>query len=124
MELKDTIKTGDWKGEKHVPVIEIRGDVKKGELIDVEVSVGKEIPHPNTPEHHIAWIELYFQPEGSNFPLLIGRWEASAHGYGDAGVFVDPYLLTKFKVEKSGTLHALSFCNIHGLWSSSLQLKV
>jgi superoxide reductase len=23
------------------------------------VVVGKEVPHPNTVDHHIAWIELY-----------------------------------------------------------------
>ena len=35
----------------------------------VTVSVGKEIPHPNTTEHHIRWIKLFFKGEGENFPL-------------------------------------------------------
>ncbi len=121
MEIKDLIQTGDWKGEKHVPVIEVK---EKGEWVVVEVSVGKEIPHPNTPEHHIQWLELYFQPEGSKFPFLVGRWEAAGHGYGDSTLFTDPYLIARFKTEKSGTLYALSFCNIHGLWSSSTELKL
>ncbi len=46
--LSGTIKSGDWTGgEKHVPpVIEYE---KEGDLVKVEVQVGKEIPHPNTP---------------------------------------------------------------------------
>ncbi len=119
--LKETIRSGDWKGEKHVPVIEI---LKTGDEIEVEVSVGKEIPHPNGPEHHISWIELYFIPEGSKIPFLIGRYEFSAHGYGETGLIAEPKLKVSFKTGKSGKLHALSFCNIHGLWESEKELKL
>jgi len=53
MKVADVVQTGDWKAEKHVPVIVAPGSVKAGEKFVVEVSVGKEIPHPNTTEHHI-----------------------------------------------------------------------
>ena len=52
MEFKMQFKTADWKTEKHVPVIDI-------EESGVRVTVGKEIAHPNTVEHHIAWLELF-----------------------------------------------------------------
>jgi len=58
--VSKTVSSGDWKVEKHVPVIEFKKD---GDKLEIEVSVGKEISYPNTPEHHIAWIELYFHPE-------------------------------------------------------------
>ncbi|RKZ00666.1 MAG: superoxide reductase, partial [Candidatus Hydrothermota bacterium] len=29
-----------------------------------------------------------------------------------------------FKTEKSGTILAASYCNIHGLWENSKELKV
>ncbi len=45
------IQTDDWKTEKHVPVIDIK-KVEDGRA-HVMVSVGKEIPHPNTTAHHI-----------------------------------------------------------------------
>ncbi|HPI98301.1 MAG TPA: desulfoferrodoxin family protein, partial [Synergistales bacterium] len=47
MKLTELVQTGDWKGEKHVPVIEAPESVSGGEVFKVEVSVGKEISHPN-----------------------------------------------------------------------------
>ena len=77
MNIGNLFQTGDWKNEKHSPVIEI---LEKGEKIKVRVSVGKEIPHPNTTEHHISWIEVYFLPEGEKFPHNLGRFDLAAHG--------------------------------------------
>ena len=59
MDFSETIKTGKDEGkEKHVPTITIDKGHKEGKDI-VRVVVGHEVPHPNTPEHHIAWIEIY-----------------------------------------------------------------
>lgn len=120
--LKDMIQTGDFKGEKHVPVIEVENKVKKGEVIKVEVSVGKEIPHPNTMEHHIAWIELYFKPDDGKFPILVGRYDFVAHGEGE--VLSEPHVVANLKLSKPGTFYALSYCNIHGLWTSEKKVEV
>ena len=60
MKISDIIQSADWKTEKHVPGIEAPEVVKAGERVTVQVSVGKEIAHPNTTEHHIRWIKLYF----------------------------------------------------------------
>ena len=59
----------DWKKEKHVPVIECPDKVKSGEIFWLKITVGKEIAHPNTTEHHIRWISVYFHPEGREIPL-------------------------------------------------------
>jgi superoxide reductase len=67
MRLGDRIQEADWKKEKHVPVIEVPDQVKVDEVFEVKVSLGKEIAHPNTTEHHISWISLYFHPEGEKF---------------------------------------------------------
>ena len=56
MKLADVIQSADWKAEKHVPVIDIPATVQADELISITVTVGKDIPHPNTSEHHIRWI--------------------------------------------------------------------
>lgn len=129
MEFKEMVKSADWKQEKHVPVIDIVGEVKKEEAVNINVSVGKEIAHPNTTAHHIDWIELYFMPEGGKFTYLIGRYEFAAHGSSAEGpdtstVYSMPEVNVKFKTEKPGTLTALSYCNIHGLWTSSAELKI
>ncbi|MBU0702651.1 MAG: class II SORL domain-containing protein, partial [Chloroflexi bacterium] len=102
------------------PVIEYLDAVKAGEAFEVKVSVGKEIAHPNTAEHHIRWISLYFQPEGDKFTYEVAHFEFNAHGEGTA--FTSPMATASLKVDKPGTLHALSLCNLHGLWESSKEI--
>ena len=127
--IKDLFQTADWKQEKHVPAIEAPDKIKKGEAITITVSVGKQIPHPNTTEHHIRWIEVYFLPLGEKFPYQIGKFEFTAHGESTQGpntstVYTQPIVICTFKTEKSGTIFASSYCNIHGLWESSKGLDV
>lgn len=121
-------QTADWKKEKHVPVIELPEKVKKGENFNVTVSIGKEIPHPNTTEHHIVWIDVLFHPEGSKFPYHVGRFEFLSHGASTEGpntssIYTHPAVTFVFKTDKSGQLTAFSYCNIHGLWANSKELK-
>lgn len=128
-DFKDLFQTADWKAEKHVPVIESPDKTKKGEFFRITISVGKEIPHPNTTEHHIRWIEVYFLAEGDKFPYQIGRFEFIAHGESTQGpntsaIFTHPAVVASFKTDKAGTIFASSYCNIHGLWKSSKELKV
>lgn len=40
----------------------------------------KEVAHPNTTEHHIRWIALYYHGEGEKFPFQLRRFESTAHG--------------------------------------------
>lgn len=129
MTLGDKIQSADWKKEKHVPVIECPDEVKVGELFEVKVSLGKEIAHPNTTEHHIRWISLYFHPEGGKFTYDVGRFEFNAHGESVQGpnegpVYTHHGVSASMKVDKSGTLYATSYCNIHGLWESSKEISV
>jgi superoxide reductase len=127
-EFKDLFQSADWKKEKHVPVIEAEGKVKKGAPAPIKVSVGKEIPHPNTTAHHIRWIEVYFLPKGEKFPYQLGRFDFSSHGESTVGadtstVYTDPQVTLNFKSEKSGTIFASSYCNIHGLWQSYREIE-
>jgi len=127
--LKQLLQTADWKAEKHVPVIEAAAQVAKTENLKVTLTVGKEIAHPNTTEHHIAWIEVYFHPTGEKFPYQIGRFDFTAHGASAQGpntstVFTQPSVGVSFKTEKSGTIIATSYCNIHGLWENTQELVV
>ncbi len=129
MDLNVLFQSGDWKGEKHVPYIEVEGELKKGELFNVNVMVGKEIPHPNTTEHHIRWISLYFHPEGEKFPYEIGKVDFNSHGESTQGpntstIYTHPKVIFTMKTEKSGKLIAFSYCNIHGLWSNSIDIKL
>jgi len=126
--LGDVIQSADWKKEKHVPVIECPDPVKAGESFKVKATVGREIAHPNTTEHHIRWIRLFFQPEGGK-TFHIGNYEFCAHGESPDGpntgpLHTDSEVTTSLKVTKLGVIHAISFCNIHGLWESSKEIKL
>lgn len=128
-ELKDLLQSADWKKEKHVPAIEAAESVRKGEPVAVSVSVGREIPHPNTTPHHIRWIEVFFHPEGAKFPFQVARMEFSAHGESADGpdtstVYTKPSLSCSFTTEKPGTIYASSYCNIHGLWQSAQAIRI
>ena len=125
--LSEQIQTADWKKEKHVPVIECPESVAADELFDVKVTLGKEVAHPNTTEHHIRWIALYFLPEGAKFTFQVARFELTAHGESTDGanegpVYTNHQATASMKVAKGGTLLAMAYCNIHGLWESSLTL--
>jgi len=127
--LKDLLQSADWKKEKHVPVIQAPEKAKTGEPIRLVVSIGKEIPHPNTTEHHIQWIDVYFLAKGEKFAYQLGRFELSAHGASVQGpntstIYTAPEVTCIFKTDKSGTIYAASFCNIHGLWESERELVV
>ncbi len=119
----------DWKKEKHVPVIECADRVKADEAFQVKVTLGKEIAHPNTTEHHIRWIQLFFKPQGDKYPYQVGSFEFTAHGESVEGpnkgpVYTNHTVVAELKVSKPGTLVAASFCNIHGLWENSKDLQL
>ncbi|MCM8797198.1 MAG: class II SORL domain-containing protein [Candidatus Omnitrophica bacterium] len=129
IQIKDVIQAADWKSEKHVPVIEAPAKLKKADFSKISVSVGKQIPHPNTTEHHIRWICVYFLPQGEKFPYEIARVEFNAHGESTQGpntssVFTHPEAVFSFKTEKPGTIMASSYCNIHGLWQNSQDIDL
>jgi len=129
VDFKDLPQSADWKSEKHVPVIDCPDTVKKGETLSLELTVGNQIILPNTTEHHIRIIEAYFLPEGEKFPYQLGRFEFNTHGESVQGpntstVFSEPKVIVSFKTEKSGTVIALCYCNIHGLWKSGKDIKV
>lgn len=108
MQFADYLKSAAAEGkEKHVPEIEIKDGV-------VEVVVGKEVAHPNTAEHHIAWVELYGQMK-NGMVIHLGR-QAFAPG------FVDPTARFQVKLDDFKSLCALAYCNLHGVWQNCVAL--
>src|SRR5210317_2183524 len=118
--IGEQYQTADWKSEKHVPVIECPDEVAADEMFDVTVTLGKEVAHPNTTEHHIRWIQLYFKPEDDKFTYQVGNFEFTAHGESVEGadkgpVYTNHSAVGSVKINTSGTLLAAALCNIHGL---------
>ena len=86
--------TTDASKEKHVPVIESKGD-------NTLVKVGS-VPHPMTPEHHIAFIEIVLK-NGKR-----GCAKLDPAGAPEA----------EFPVKASDIETVYEYCNLHGLWKS------
>jgi len=127
--IGELYQTADWKSEKHVPVIECPDSVKADEVFDVKVSLGKEVAHPNTTEHHIRWIRLFFKPDDAKFAYHVGNYEFAAHGESTEGadqgpVYAHHSAVAGMKIKSSGTLFATAFCNIHGRWENAKPIKV
>lgn len=102
--------------EKHVPIIDAPSEVKPNEPFQVTVTVGKEVPHPNTVEHHIKWIQVFASIEGRN-PVHIATFDLGP-------TFAEPKVTFTMRLQKSATLYAVEYCNIHGLWDYSVDIKV
>ena len=114
MDFSEIIKKGQDEGkEKHVPTITVDKGHKEGRDI-VSVVVGHEVPHPNSPEHHIAWIELYGVKKDNDQVINLGR-AAWAPVYSNPNVRFQINQIDDFKA-----FLAMAYCNIHGLWGNSL----
>jgi superoxide reductase len=125
----ELFQAADWKIEKHVPVIDCPEQVKADEFFPVKVTLGKEVAHPNTTEHHIRWISIYFQAEGEKFPYQIGHFEFSAHGESAEGpnkstIYTHHEVSLSMKTSKPGVIYASALCNIHGLWQSQREIRI
>jgi superoxide reductase len=125
----DLLQEADFKTEKHAPVIEAPDSVKADEAVAIKASIGKEIAHPNTTEHHIVWVELHFKPDNDKFSHQLSVNRFTAHGEAVAGAnqgsaYTEPVCETTVKLKDSGTLFATSYCNIHGLWESQKRIEV
>ena len=88
-------QTGGEAQEKHVPVLEVFDG-------GVRVKVGS-VPHPMEEAHYITKVELY---DGE---AVLKKIDLKA-GQEPIAVFEG--------VEFEDSLHALAYCNIHGIWES------
>ena len=103
------------KRESHTPKIELPSAIKAGEAVTVKVSVG---PHPSTVEHSIRWVTVFFAEEGRAFnPIIVAKASFNAGT-------TDPEVVFKVKFGKGGVLHAVEYCNMHGMWSAKKEIKV
>ena len=86
--------TSDGAGEKHVPVIEVSGNL-------VKVTVGS-VEHPMLDAHYIEWIALETE-RGMQRKRL-------APGEKPEAVFA--------LAEGEKAVAAYEYCNLHGLWKA------
>ena len=103
------------KAETHTPKIEAPDKVRAGEPFKVTIKVG---PHPNTVQHSIRWIEVYFYEEGRAFnPITLAKIILEPE-------YAEPDITLTLKLKKSGVLYALEYCNLHGIWEARKEITV
>lgn len=87
--------TVEASGEKHLPAVEVSGDV-------VLVRVGS-VEHPMTEEHSIQWVELETDQGVQRRTLHPGT---------------APKL--SFALNGAAPVAVYAYCNLHGLWKTEL----
>jgi superoxide reductase len=103
------------KVESHTPKIEAPESVKAGQPFELRVTVG---PHPNTVEHSIRRIEIYVNEEGRPFnPVHLAATALTP-------VYSEPNVMLSLKLSKPGTIYAVEYCNLHGLWEARKEIRV
>lgn len=104
--------------EKHVPVIRVPEKVRAGEEFEVTINVGEKVPHPNTVEHHIKWIQIFAEIGGRNHnPVHVATFDLGP-------TVAEPKVKFRMKLDKSATLIALEYCNLHGVWENTVRIGV
>jgi len=104
--------------EKHVPIIKVPEKVEVGKEFEVIINVGEKVSHPNTVEHHIKWIQVFSEIEDrTHNPVHVATFDFEP-------TFAEPKIKFKMKLEKSATLIALEYCNLHGVWENSVKIEV
>ena len=98
--------------KKHVPVITTPERVKKNEPFEVTIEVGKYMEHPNTPGHHIDFIELY-----ADHTYLV-----RVHFTGQVTKPTAKLWISLDHIHSK--LRAFAYCNLHGNWGGYKELKV
>lgn len=92
------LRTEDIGFEKHVPFIEIIDNV-------IHSRTGKDIMHPATNEHYMAWFKLIHDNKVIETITL-------EHTANPAVVFKTPADGKQYDV--------YVFCNLHGVWKGSI----
>lgn len=85
--------TVDAAKEKHVPVLEVKGNIAKVEVGSVE--------HPMQDVHYIEWVILATNQGSYKYNLKPGEKPVAMFNLRDGE-----------KVE-----HVYAYCNLHGLWA-------
>jgi len=103
------------KAKSHMPQVTAPNTVKAGEPFKVTITIG---PHPNQAQHSIRWIEVYYSEEGRDFnPVFLARVELAPE-------YAEPQVELTFRLKRTGTLHVLGYCNLHGVWEATKHIKV
>lgn len=96
--------------DRHTPHVLCAEQAERGKEFKVKVRIGEDYPHPDDPDHFIAYIQLW------NRETLLAetRYYSGALGNKPGNPEVDFYIVPR----NSMNLSAMALCTKHGLWQS------
>lgn len=112
---EDTNRVDDRSKERHIPKIEVLRNYEGMGKEYIRVVVEEKAKHPNTPEHHIEYIELYGRTKMMD-TVAIGR-ATFGQGIKPDAVFG----LVNFG--KYREFCAIACCNVHGPWENCIEIR-
>ncbi len=97
--------------DRHTPFVICEQFAKEGEKFRVKVKMGAEYTHPDDPDHHIKYVQLWNR---ETF-LAEAHFAPGTSGNRPEHVEVDFYIVPG---AVSMNLSAMAVCTKHGLWQS------
>jgi superoxide reductase len=107
MTVVDDYDAADDYVKKHTPMIDTMA-LPDGKTA-VVVTVGRDVPHPNVPDHFIGWIGVWAGDSE------VARFDLSA-------VATDPKVSVVLSVDPGTKVTAVESCNLHGLFTYSVMV--
>jgi superoxide reductase len=102
----DNFDTADDFSKKHVPFVTT---MREGDIVQITVEVGHEVPHPNQPDHWIEAIDIY----AKGAPI--------ATYYFAPGV-VAPKVTAMAMLDPGTKIEVYERCNLHGIWKQDAEV--
>ena len=98
--------------DRHTPEVICEDSAYEGKKFKVKVRIGNQYDHPDDPDHHIKYVQLWnretFLAETHFAPGMLGNTKSQ--------VEVDFYIIPG---PVSMNLSAMAACTKHGLWHSN-----
>lgn len=99
--VEDIATAGDFEN-KHTPNIVCE---RSGEKLNLHVTIGHGVPHPNQPDHFIEW-----------FDLSVNGAPVAHFTFG--AVVAEPDVTCVLNgIEPGAVITVVESCNLHGLWA-------
>lgn len=107
----------------HTPVIECPDKVEADKIFQIKISLGNGTGHPDTTEHHVRRLSLYYSDSEGRTVRQITGVEFESHS-PDRDALSRYETIVDAKIAQSGLLHAMAYCNLHGLAEAIKQITV
>ncbi len=123
IEPRQHLKTTERKTQSHTPVIDCPEKVEADKTFQIKISLGDGAGHSDTNEHHICRISLYYSDSDGKTVRQIAGVEFQSHSPGKDALSRYETVVDA-KIAESGVLHAMAYCNVHGLSEAIRQITV